>query len=204
MPDDTKPLHEPMLTHHQWSPVTFILLGQFHNRGFNNRSLKSVWKLHIWNFIQISQEPMSFNVKPCKHMCSDYQLFFTHWGRVTHKCVSKLTIMGPDNGLSPGRHHHLNQCWNIVNSTLGNKLQWNLNRNSNNFIQENAFESVVWKWRPFCLGPNELMPISVTNRTSPLLSKANINKINFSWEWNYKSDVKHRLDLWPRQYLIGL
>ena len=155
MPDDTKPLHEPMLTHHQWSPVTFILLGQFHNRGFNNRSLKSVWKLHIWNFIQISQEPMSFNVKPCKHMCSDYQLFFTHWGRVTHICVSKLTIMGPDNGLSPGRHHHLNQCWNNVNSTLGNKLQWNLNRNSNNFIHENAFESVVWKWRPFCLGPNE-------------------------------------------------
>ena len=27
----------------------------------------------------------------------------THWGRVTHKCVSKLTIIGSDNGLSPGR-----------------------------------------------------------------------------------------------------
>ena len=27
----------------------------------------------------------------------------THWGRVTHICVSKLTIIGPDNGLSPGR-----------------------------------------------------------------------------------------------------
>ena len=26
----------------------------------------------------------------------------THWGRVTHKCVSKLTIIGSDNGLSPG------------------------------------------------------------------------------------------------------
>ena len=26
-----------------------------------------------------------------------------HWGRVTHICVSKLTIIGPDNGLSPGR-----------------------------------------------------------------------------------------------------
>ena len=29
--------------------------------------------------------------------------FLTHWGRVTHICVSKLTIIGPDNGLSPGR-----------------------------------------------------------------------------------------------------
>ena len=27
----------------------------------------------------------------------------THWGRVTHVCVSKPTIIGSDNGLSPGR-----------------------------------------------------------------------------------------------------
>ena len=27
----------------------------------------------------------------------------THWDRVTHICVSKLIIIGPDNGLSPGR-----------------------------------------------------------------------------------------------------
>ena len=27
----------------------------------------------------------------------------THWGRVTHICVSKLTIIGSDNSLSPGR-----------------------------------------------------------------------------------------------------
>ena len=27
----------------------------------------------------------------------------THWGRVTHICVSNLTIIGSDNGLSPDR-----------------------------------------------------------------------------------------------------
>ena len=27
----------------------------------------------------------------------------THWGRVTHICVNKPTIIGSDNGLSPGR-----------------------------------------------------------------------------------------------------
>ena len=27
----------------------------------------------------------------------------THWGLVTHICVSKLTTIGSDNGLSPGR-----------------------------------------------------------------------------------------------------
>ena len=41
--------------------------------------------------------------------------------------------------------HYLNQCWTIVNWTLGNKLPWNLNRDFWIFIQENTFENVVWK-----------------------------------------------------------
>ena len=39
--------------------------------------------------------------------------------------------------------HYLNQCWRVVNWTLGNKLQWNSNRNCNIVIQENTFENVV-------------------------------------------------------------
>ena len=41
--------------------------------------------------------------------------------------------------------HYLNQCWNVVNWTLRNNLQWNFNRNSNIFFQENAFQNVIWK-----------------------------------------------------------
>ena len=40
----------------------------------------------------------------------------------------------------PAPSHYLNQCWNIVNWTLKNKPQWNLNGNSYIFI-----ENVVWK-----------------------------------------------------------
>ena len=40
--------------------------------------------------------------------------------------------------------HYLNQCWHIVNWSLGNKLQWNSNQNSNIFIHENTFENVIW------------------------------------------------------------
>ena len=40
LPDDTKPLPEPMLTDHQWSPMTFIL-GQFNKKYLNYQSLKS-------------------------------------------------------------------------------------------------------------------------------------------------------------------
>ena len=45
----------------------------------------------------------------------------------------------------PTSSHYLNQCWNIVNWTLGNKLQWNINRNLYISIEENAFENGVWK-----------------------------------------------------------
>ena len=31
------------------------------------------------------------------------KMFLTHWGRVTHICVGKSTIIGSDNGSSPGR-----------------------------------------------------------------------------------------------------
>ena len=43
----------PMLTDHQWGPVTFIL-WRFHKRCLKHQSLKSVWKLHTCNVIQIS------------------------------------------------------------------------------------------------------------------------------------------------------
>ena len=45
----------------------------------------------------------------------------------------------------------------IVNWNISSKLRWNHNRNSNIFIQENAFESIVWKmgkWRSCSLGLN--------------------------------------------------
>ena len=75
-----------------------------------------------------------------------FRWILTHWGRVTHVCVGNLTIIGSDNGLSPGgRSHNLNQCWNIVNWTPRNNLLWNVNRNSYIFIHENQFENVVWK-----------------------------------------------------------
>ena len=41
--------------------------------------------------------------------------------------------------------HYLNQCWDIVDWTLGNKLQWNLNRNLCICIRENTFENIVWE-----------------------------------------------------------
>ena len=70
----------------------------------------------------------------------------THWCLLTHICVGNLNIIGSDNGLSPGRRQSI--IWtNAVILSIGPlgkiKLQWNLNRKLNIFIQEKAFENVV-------------------------------------------------------------
>ena len=83
----------------------------------------------------------------CVPVCVNPKLVLTHWGRVTHICVGNLTIIGSDNGLSPS--HYLNQCWNIVNWTLRNKLQWNSNRNSKFSFKKTHLKMSPGKWRPF-------------------------------------------------------
>ena len=58
--------------------------------------------------------------------------------------------------------HYLNQCWNTVNWTLGNKLQWNLNQNLNIFIQwKMHLKMLSAKWQQFCPGLNVLTHLSL-------------------------------------------
>ena len=78
---------------------------------------------------------------------------------MTHICVVKLTIIGSDNGLSPGRHQAI--IWTnagiLLIEPLGtNFSEINFNWNSNIFIQENALENVVCEMasifsRPQCV-----------------------------------------------------
>ena len=64
----------------------------------------------------------------------------THWGRVMHISVGKLTIIGSDNGLTPGGRQA------IIRTNHGILLIWALGTNfsySHIFIKENAFENLV-------------------------------------------------------------
>ena len=49
----------------------------------------------------------------------------THWGRVTHICIGKLTIIGSDNGLSPEQRQA------IIWTNAGILLIWPLGTNFN-------------------------------------------------------------------------
>ena len=44
----------------------------------------------------------SIEKQKCNHKTFSFSRL-THWGRLTHICVTKLTIIGSDNGLSPAR-----------------------------------------------------------------------------------------------------
>ena len=84
-------------------------------------------------------ETYSNGVTKSQPNSSIVSLMSTHWGRVTHICVSKLII----NGSWTAPSHDLNQCWNTVNWIRRNKLQWKFNRNSNIFIQGNGIQNIV-------------------------------------------------------------
>ena len=123
---------------------------------FNGISMvlgKSSWNLHICFKSQFSKLNSMNDCKTDIHVSNLKaldtllhllcQMHLIHWVRVTHICISKLSIIGSDNGLSPGWRQAI--TWTnagiLLIGSLGKQLQWNLNRNI--FIQEKASESVV-------------------------------------------------------------
>ena len=92
----------------------------------------------------------------CTTICCHHIL--THWGRATHICVGKLTIIGSDNGLSPGPRKA------IIWTNAGILLIGPLGTNFNEFVVEIhtfSFKKMhlkmsSGKWRLFCLGLNVL------------------------------------------------
>ena len=75
----------------------------------------------------------------------------THWGRVTHICVGKLTIIGSNNGLSPGRRQAI--TWTNVRILLIRPLGTNFSEfligiQTFSFTKMHLKMSSA-KWRPF-------------------------------------------------------
>ena len=78
-----------------------------------------------------------------------HSFFLTHWGRVTHICVSKLAIIGSDNGLSPGRRQDI--FWANDGKLLIRTLRTNFSEIVNE-IHEFSFRKIhlkmSGKWQP--------------------------------------------------------
>ena len=97
----------------------------------------------------------------------------THWGRQTHVCVSKLTTTGSDNGL--------------FDCAIGNKHQWNLNKNIIFSFKKLHLKMSSAKWPPFCLGLNMLNTHSkaTTPAMAPLLCRALVKSTGLNL-WVYQ------------------
>ena len=118
--------------------------------------MRSVWR---YFFLLLPKFYITYSTTPSLTYWSYYTLalnhrinsnqsvvvFLTHSCCVTHICVSKLSIIGSDNGLSPAWHQAI--IWpntGILSiRILGPKFQWNLKQNLCVVIQENAFKNVV-------------------------------------------------------------
>ena len=102
------------------------------------------------------------------HVISRYlaqEVSLTHWGRVTHICVTKLIIIASDNGLSPGR------CQAIIWTNAGILFIGHLRTNFSEIvigIHTFSLKKIHWnvssgKWRPFCLGLNVLICLAMVS-----------------------------------------
>ena len=128
---------------------------------------------------------------------------------MTHICVSKLTIIGSDNGLLPGRRQAI--IWTNARMLLIGPLGTNFSEILIG-IQTFSFKKLHLKtssakWRLFCPGLNELMALQTTGcmtlqiaLISDVISKCVMAlQITLGW-WYYKQiwvhDITNDLDKW--------
>ena len=89
----------------------------------------------------------------------------THWGRVTHICISKLTTFGSVNGLSPGRRQAIirTSARILWIGPLGSNFSENLIGIQTFSFKKMTLKMSSAKWRPFCLGLNVLRGFGLYN-----------------------------------------
>ena len=96
----------------------------------------------------------------------------THWGWVTHMCVSNISIIGSDNGLSPGRRWAI--IWTnaviLLIEPLATSFSEILIRIHTFSFRKIHLKMSSGKWRPCCLGLNVLSNHWVTNKQQAITS----------------------------------
>ena len=101
-----------------------------------------------------SPENLLFWNKLLKITARNRQSFaLTHWVRVTHICVGKITIIGSDNGLSPGRRQAI--IWTNARILLigaqGTNFSGILGEFHTFLFKKMHFKTSSAKYRPSCL-----------------------------------------------------
>ena len=156
-----------MVLHH---PPKASIPGSAYESNYQNACEKYIFKLFFFFkshapgayelsypilFLLIRQHHWS-HMKIMRNLAALQML--THWGRVTHICISKLAIIGSDNGLLPERHQAI--IWTNAGRVLIRPLGTNVNEilfEIHMFsFKKLHFKMSSAKWHPLCLGLNML------------------------------------------------
>ena len=91
---------------------------------------------------------------PQQISCHDVCTIVTHWGRVTHICVGKLTVIGSDQGLSPGRIKAIiyTNAWIVCIRTLVTTFNEILSHTHTFSFKKMHMKISSTKWRPYVQG----------------------------------------------------
>ena len=152
------------------------------------------WNIQMFYFWRGKQINMNLywcnkcNIRPVHTHVSLYgiilyvrKLCLTHWSRVTHICVDNLTIIGSDNGLSPGWHQAI--IWTndgiLLIRLVGTNFSEMLFRIQTFSFNKMHLKVSSVKWRPFRIGLN----VSSRSILCRMLStKARSMVLMFKWQ----------------------
>ena len=133
---------------------------------WTNDDLLSIRSL-VTNFSNIWVKIYQFSFKEMllKMLSAKHQTYFsginvlTHWGWVMHICINKPTIIGSDNGLSPGRRQAIikTNAGILLIPTLGTNFSEILIKILTFSFKKMHLKVSSAKWRPFCLSLNVIM-----------------------------------------------
>ena len=108
------------------------------------------------------------------------QFKLTHWDRVTHICISKLTIIGSDNGLLPGQRQAI--IWTnarilligLTSLLLQNDYTWSWQQSLCKYTKNGNWGHIPWHFR-----------LDYSARHG--LLQRNVTRTAVSWKWHVKS-----------------
>ena len=125
----------------------------------------------------------------------------THWGRVKHICLTKLTIIGSDNGLSPGRRQAI--IWTnaeiLLIGAFGTNVCEILIKIYTFSLKKIYLKMSSGKRQPSCLGLKVLTHLSLGDVAIILKCKFLIHVMDWilgHFQWNYSQVHATELHWW--------
>ena len=126
--------------------------------------LLSCYNIRICTIFHCRSLSTCINLQSAKNQSHSTCVCITHWRRVTHICVGNTTIIGSDNGLSPGRRQAI--IWTNAGilsiGPLGTNFGDNLIEIHVSSFKKMHLKMSSGKWRPFS------RPQCVKNHWDPL------------------------------------